>query len=419
MNLATYIANRLWNTKLQKKSIAAPVVKIAQGSIILGITVMILTISIVTGFKNEIKNKAIGFSGDVVISAYTNNNSYEQEPIATNAAFMDELQANKEIKHIQPYATKNAIIKTSNENEGIIIKGIDKSYDQTFISQYMLQGKIPVFNDSISSDSILVSNTIAKKLNAHLGDKLLTYFVSKKHTRDSSISMGYEQRVRKYSVAGIYQTGFADIDNNIVFADLKQIQRLNYWNTNQTGGFEIILKDYEKLEAQTDLINETIGQGLEAKSVKSIYPTLFSWLSLLDGNAVIIITLMIVVAVINMLSALLILILERSNTIGLLKALGAHNGFVQKVFLYQSFKMLLKGLLIGNLIGIALTLLQEHWRLIKLPPESYYVNFVPAELNLYQLAMLNLLTSTCCLIMMLLPVLIISKVTPVKSLQFK
>jgi lipoprotein-releasing system permease protein len=409
----------LWNTKLQKKSIAAPVVKIAVGSIVLGIAVMILTVSIVTGFKNEIKSKAIGFSGDVVISAYTNNNSFEQEPLNMQAPFLNELKTDKAIKHIQPFATKNAIIKTADENEGIIIKGVDNNYDWTFIKQYLLQGKIPVYGDSVSSDSILVSNTMAQKLNAKVGDKLLTYFVGKKHTEDSSVSLGYEQRVRKFTVSGIYQTGFADIDNNIVFAHIKQIQKLNYWSTTQAGGFEVELKDFATLDAQTEIINETVGQNVEAKSVKHIYPTLFSWLSLLDSNAFIIITLMILVAVINMISALLILILERSNTIGLLKALGADNGLVQKVFLFQSFKMLLQGLLIGNLIGVALTLLQQHFKLVKLAPESYYVSFVPAELHLDQLLLLNLLTVACCLVMMLLPVLIISKVTPVKSLRFK
>lgn len=409
----------MWNTKLQKKSIAAPVVKIAIGSIVLGIAVMILTVSIVTGFKNEIKNKAIGLSGDVVISAYTNNNSFEQEPISMQAPFLKELNTDKGIKHIQPFATKNAIIKTADENEGIIIKGVDSHYDWAFIKQYLLQGKIPVYQDSISSDTILVSNTMALKLNAKVGDKLLTYFVSRKHTEDSSLSLGYEQRVRKFIVGGIYQTGFTDIDNNIVFAHLKQIQKLNYWSATQAGGFEIELKDFSTLDMETEIINETVGQNVEAKSVKHIYPTLFSWLSLLDSNAVIIITLMILVAVINMISALLILILERSNTIGLLKALGANNHLVRKIFLFQSFKMLLQGLLIGNLIGIALTLLQQHFKLIKLAPESYYVSFVPAELHLNQLLLLNLLTVSCCLVMMLLPVLIISKVSPVKSLKFK
>ena len=418
-NLYTDIANKLWSSNLQKKSIAAPVVKIAVGSIVLGIAVMILTVSIVTGFKNEIKSKAVGFSGDVVINAYTNNNSFEQEPLSMQAPFLKDLQANKEIKHIQPFATKNAIIKTVDENQGIIIKGVDNTYDWTFIKQYLLQGNIPRFVDSTTSDKILISKTMSQKLNAHVGDKLLTYFVSKKQTDDSNASLGYEQRVRKFTVSGIYQTGFADVDDNIVFADLKQIQRLNYWSSNQTGGFEIELQNYNTIDSQTEIINETVGQNVEAKSIKQIYPTLFSWLSLLDSNAFIIIALMIAVAVINMISALLILILERSNTIGLLKSIGANNNLVQKIFLYQSFKMILKGLAIGNFVGITLCLLQQQFKFIKLPPESYYVSYVPVELHLNQLLFVNLVTIGSCLLMMLLPVLIISKINPVKTLRFK
>jgi len=419
LNLYTYIAQKLWQTRLQQKSIAAPVVKIAIGSISLGIAVMILTVSIITGFKNEIKSKAVGFSGDVVISAYTNNNSFEQEPLSMQAPFLKDLELNTEIKHIQAFATKNAIIKTTDENQGIIIKGVDKHYDWSFIKQYILQGSVPVYDDSLTSDKILISNTMAQKLNAHVGDKLLTYFVSRKHTNDSSASLGYEQRVRKFTLCGIYQTGFADVDDNIVFAHLKQIQRLNYWDNNQAGGFEIELKNYTEIDRQADIINETVGQNIEAKSVKQIYPTLFSWLSLLDSNAVIIIALMIAVAVINMISALLILILERSNTIGLLKSIGAGNGLVQKVFLYQSFRMLLKGLLIGNISGISICLLQQKFKFIKLPPESYYVSYVPIEIHVDLLLLVNLITVACCLLMMLFPVLIISKISPVRSLRFK
>ncbi|HTA61288.1 MAG TPA: ABC transporter permease [Bacteroidia bacterium] len=419
-NLYTDIANKLWQTKSQKKSIAAPVVKIAVGSIVLGIAVMILTVSIVTGFKNEIKSKAVGFSGDVVINAYTNNNSFEQEPLSMQAPFLKDLQGDKEIKHIQPFATKNAIIETKDENQGIIIKGVDNYYDWTFIKQYLLQGDIPLYTDTVTSDKILISKTMAQKLNARVGDKLLTYFISKKEVNDSAgEGFGYEKRVRKFIVSGVYQTGFADVDDNIVFAHLKQVQRLNYWASDQTGGFEVELKNYNAIDAQTEVINDMVGQNVEAKSVKQIYPTLFSWLSLLDSNAFIIITLMIVVAVINMISALLILILERSNTIGLLKSIGAGNGLVQKIFLYQSLRMLLKGLVIGNVAGVLICLVQQHFKFIKLPPESYYVSYVPVELHLNQILMVNLLTIGSCLVMMLLPVLIISKINPVKTLRFK
>jgi lipoprotein-releasing system permease protein len=394
-------------------------VKIATGSIAVGMAVMILTVTIVTGFKNEIRKRAIGFAGHIIIGAYTNNNSYEQEPIPMNAAFRQKLDQSPDIEHIQPFATKNAIIKTAYENQGIVLKGVDKDYHWAFISQYLVEGKVPDYGDSSNSRMILVSNTIASRLSIKPGDKLLTYFVGKKKSADSSNNGGYEQRVRKYEVCGIYQTGFADVDDHIVFASLAQIQRLNYWNNNEAGGFEIELKDFSKLDAMTEWTNDEIGQGLEARSIKDIYPTLFSWLDLLDSNAEIIIVLMIAVAVINMISALLILILERSNTIGILKALGADNGLVQRVFLFQSVRILGKGLLIGNVVGLVLAGIQMLFKLVSLNPATYYVSFVPVQFHLTGLLAINILTMLACLLMMLLPVLVISKITPARTLRFK
>ncbi len=418
MSLFSHIARKLWGTKQQNRVISAPVVKIATGSIAIGMTVMILTICIVTGFKNEIKERATGFAGHIIVNAYTNNNSFEQEPIDVKAPFLTVLGGNPDIVHIQPFATKNAIIKTAYENEGILLKGVDKNYKWDFISQYLLEGKLPAYSDSNSSQ-ILVSKTIASKLSLKTGDKLLTYFVGKKRGFDSTLNSGYEQRVRKFEVCGIYQTVFRDVDNNIDYAHLKQIQALNYWKENEAGGFEIELKDFGKLDELTEWVNEEVGQGMEARSIQGIYPTLFSWLDLLNSNAAIIIVLMISVAVINMISALLILILERSNTIGVLKALGASNGLVQKVFLYQSIRLLGIGLLIGNGLGLLLAFLQKGFKLISLNPETYYVSHVPIEVQPLDLLAINLLTVAAYLVMMMLPVLVISKITPTKTLRFK
>jgi lipoprotein-releasing system permease protein len=419
LQLFSHIARKLWGRKEQNRVISAPVVKIATASIAIGMAVMILTISIVTGFKSEIKKRAIGFAGHIIVSAYTNNNSFEQEPVSVKADFLNNLTKNPEILHVQPFATKNAIIKTAFENQGIVIKGVNKNYKWDFILQYLLEGKIPDYGDTLSASKILVSKTIASKLNLKTGDKLLTYFVGKKRNADSIQNSGYEQRVRKFEVCGIYQTGFSDVDNNIVFADIKQVQRLNYWKETDAGGFEIELKDFEKLDDMTEWVNGEAGQGLEARSVKGLYPTLFSWLDLLNSNAAIIIVLMIAVAVINMISALLILILERSNTIGILKALGGNNALVQKIFLFQSFRILSTGLLVGNIAGILLSLVQMVFKLISLNPDTYYVSFVPVELHMMDILFVNLLTIVSCLFMMLLPVLVISKITPAKTLRFK
>lgn len=417
MKLFGYIARRLWNRQQEHRVISAPVVKIATASVAVGMAVMILTLSIVTGFKNEIKKRAIGFAGHIVITAYTSNNSYEQEPIPGDAAFLATLRAHPGVAHVQPFATKNAIIKTAFENQGIILKGVDKTYRWDFISQYMLDGGIPVYGDSASVNLILISQTIATKLGVKTGDKLLTYFVGRK--RGESGDAGYEQRTRRFIVSGIYQTGFAEIDNNVVYADLRQIQRLNYWDKRQTGGFEVEIADFAQLDEMTEWVNDEVGQGLEARSVDALYPTLFSWLQLLDSNAAIIIALMIAVAVINMISALLILILERSNTIGILKALGSTNALVQRVFLFQAWRILGKGLLIGNLLGLALAFTQKTFKVVSLNPDTYYVSFVPVELPPAGLLGLNAATVVCCLLMMLLPVLVISKITPAKTLRFK
>lgn len=419
MQLFSYIASQLWQGKQKERVISAPVVKIAIGSVALGMGVMVLTISIVTGFKSEIKKRAIGFAGHIAINAYTNNNSYEQEPLAINAAFLPLLKENPEILHVQPYATKNAIIKTTFENQGIIIKGVNRDYKWDFLKQFLLEGSIPAYGDSVNSGKILISKTIAEKLGAKTGDKLLTYFVGKKKGTDSTNGNGYEQRVRKFEVSGIYQTGFSDVDNNIVYCDLMQIQKLNYWNEQQCGGFEVELKDFTKIDDMTELVNEEVGQGLQANSVKALYPTLFSWLDLLDSNAAIIIALMIAVAVINMISALLILILEKSNTIGILKALGAQNSLVQKVFLYQSLRILGYGLLIGNGTGLLLALIQTYFKPVALNPATYYVSYVPVELHLSHILLVNALTLLVCVVMMLLPVLIISKITPSRTIRFK
>ncbi|MBS1647984.1 MAG: ABC transporter permease [Bacteroidetes bacterium] len=416
--LYIHLAKRLWQASSKKKSIATPVVKIAEASIALGVCVMVLTISVITGFKNQIKSKAIGFSGDIMIQAYSNNNSLEQEPITLNKETIRKIKANANVLYIQPYAIKNAIIKTAHENQGVVLKGVGSSFNWDFLKANLVEGSVPAYNDTSVSDQMLISKSLAQKLQVRIGDKLLTYFVSRKKN-DSTLQEGYEQRVRKLTIGGIFETGFSDMDESMVYADIAQIKKLNYWSSSQQGGFEIKLKNNNDLEAETNTINEYLDQNLEAKSVKEIYSTLFSWLSLLDSNAVIIIVLMILVAVINMISALLILILERSHTIGSLKAFGADNTLIQKVFLYQSFKMLAKGLLVGNSIGLALCWLQKYFKLVTLNPQSYYVAYVPIEFSPIWLLTVNLLTVCCCFFMMLLPVLIISKINPIKTLRFK
>lgn len=419
MNIHSYISSRISASGSGKRSIARPIVRIAVGGIALGIAVMIITMAIVTGFQNEIKNKVIGFGSHISITRFTNNVSYEPEPIAEKQSFLNELKLNPAIKHIQVFATKNGIIKTTTDNEGVVIKGVDNTYDWTFMQSSLIDGKVIAFNDSSASRDMLISKSIADRLNVKTGDKLLIYFINRRAMNDSDEYIKYEQRVRDFRVSGIYETGFEELDNKTVFADIKQIKKLNYWSNDQVGGFEIELKSIDKIDQLTEEVNDVIGYEYQAQSIKQSNEGIFSWLSLMDSNAIIIITLMIAVAAINMISALLILILERTNMIGLLKALGMSNGSVRRIFMNQAIRLIAKGLIYGNIIGIALCLLQLKFHWVKLDKRVYYLDAVPVNFDLLHVVILNLGTIAVCFLMMLLPTLVITKITPVKALRFR
>ena len=418
MNFHNFISNKLFSDKRAKKSISRPIVKIAIGGIALGIAVMILALAVVTGFQNEIRNKVIGFGSHITIAKLDNNVSYEPQPIPKLQGFLMDLKADPKIKHLQVFATKSGIMKTNTDNEGLVLKGIDEDYDWTFLEKNLIAGKKISFNDSLSSKDILISKTISNKLNIKLGEKLLVYFITKKKNADSSDFIEFEQRVRDFTISGIYETGFEDLDAQTAFVDIKQLQKLNYWAPDLVGGFEIQINDLSKLNEITEQVNELIGYEYTAQNIKESNPGIFGWLDLMDSNAIIIITLMVIVAAINMISALLILILEKTNSIGLLKALGASNASVRNIFLTLAFKLIRKGLLYGNAIGISLCLIQLKWKVFGLQKESYYLDHVPINFNLIHILLLNLGTIVVCMLFMLLPTMVISKITPVKALRF-
>ena len=417
MNFHGFISDKLFSEQKKSKSISRPIVKIAVGGIALGITVMILSLSIVTGFQNEIKNKVIGVGSHVNIVKLDNNVSLEPLPISKKQPFLHELKTNTAIKTIQVFAIKNGIIKTKTENEGIVLKGIDSDFNWNYLKRNLVDGNVFEINKDSTSNSILISKNLAQKLDLKTGDKTLVYFVTKKKS-DSSDVIEYEQRLRNFKISGIYDTGFEDIDAQLAFVDIKHIQRINYWNANEVGGFEIQLTDFNNIDTETENINELIGYDLSAQNIKQTYPGIFGWLDLMDSNAVIIITLMLIVASINMISALLILMLEKTTSIGLLKALGASNFDVRKIFLNLSFKLITKGLLIGNSIGIILSFLQLKFKLVTLQKETYYLEHVPINFNLLHILLLNIGTLLVCMVFMLLPTLIINKISPIKAIRF-
>ena len=415
MNIERFIANRIIRGSDKRNQFSRPVVRTSVLGIALGLAVMILTVAVINGFQTEIQNKLIGFGSHIQVTNYDNNVSDEPQPISKQQAFLKTLIQNPEVNHVEVYATKSGIIKTKTDNEGVMLKGIGKDFDWKFISENMKSGKVFEVSDTGLSKQIVISKFLADKLELQLNDKMAIYFLTKK---PDSAQNGYEQRAKVFYISGIYETGFEDIDKRLVLIDIGQIQKLNYWSSDQIGGFEIALKDYKKIDAVGTEVNEMIGQGLIAQTVKEINPTVFSWLEMQDVNAIVVISLMILVAGINMISALLILILERTNMIGILKAIGARNSSIRTIFLYNAAYLIGKGLLFGNLLGIGIALIQKYTGVLKLNQATYYVSVVPIRITITDLVMLNTGTFLCCLLMIIIPSFIISKISPVKSIRF-
>ncbi len=421
MNVEKYIANRITNTNQGQGSISKPIVKIGILGIILGLSVMLLTISIVLGFKKEITKKVTGLAADVTISNISYGSNGEQVPIKIAKDSLNVFKKLTNIKHIQATAQKNGIVKTKTENEGVIIKGINGDYDLSYLGSYLQAGHLPKVDSSEVSSDILISESLATKLDLKLEEKFLVYFVVQHELYDSIEKVNYikfEQRSRSFKICGIYKTSFSDFDNNLTFADIRQIQKLNYWDSSMVGNYEIRVNDFEKLDEAIDQLNEHVGLNYQLVSVKDAFSNIFIWLDKLDINGVIIIVLMILVAVINMITALLILILERTNMVGMLKSLGMNNANVRKIFFYISVRLLSRGLLWGNIIGIGLCVIQYYFGIAKLDSATYYVDKVAIELNWLYYLLLNVGTITVCILMLFLPTLIITKITPIKTLRF-
>ncbi|MGB3947866.1 MAG: ABC transporter permease [Bacteroidia bacterium] len=415
MNTERFIAQRMMLGTTGNQQLSRPIVKIAVAGIALGLAVIILTVAIVTGFQNEIRNKLIGFGSHIQITNYDNNVSDEPQPIEKEQAFLNELKNNKNIKHIQPYATKSGIIKTKTDNEGVLLKGIDKNYDWQFINNNLKQGQAFTLSDTSISKDIVISKLLADKLELKLNDKMVIHFLTQK---PDSISYKLEPRVKVFYISGIYETGFEEIDSRLVLVDLRQIQKLNYWNDNQIGGIEVAINNYDKIDELGAYVYDIVGQNLNSQTVKETNPTIFSWLDLLDMNAIIVIILMIIVAGINMISALLVIILERTNMIGILKALGATNLSIQKIFLYNAAYLIGRGLLYGNVLALVIGLVQHFFGIFKLDQATYYVSVIPINLNILHIVLLNIGTLVSCLLMLIIPSFIISKITPVKAIRY-
>lgn len=390
------------------KKFTQPIIKISIAAIALGITVMIIALSIVSGFQREIRNKVIGFGGHIQITKYDSQNTYEATPIDKNQAFYPSLDTVEGIKHIQIFATKAGIIKTNEDIYGVIVKGIGSDFDWSFFNDKLKQGTPIVIDTANPNNDIIISQTIANKMNIKLHDKMFLYFIQ----TDGQL------RPKDFIVKGIYQSGLEQFDNIYVITDIAHIQKRNNWSNNLIGGFEVIIDNYNDLTKLDEFVYDHIGYDLHSVTIIDKNPDIFNWLELQDLNVMIIIILMVLVAVINIISALLILILERTNMIGILKALGMPNWNVRKVFLYNALNLIIKGLVIGNIVGIGLCLLQLQFGFLKLPEESYYVSQVPIKLDLYSIIILNICTLIVCFLMLILPSYVITKISPVKAIRF-
>jgi len=378
-------------------------------SIILSIAVMIISVAIVTGFQTEIRNKVIGFGSHIQISKFDSNESLESQPIDKKQTFYPSFDTVPGIRHIQIYATKAGIIKTEDQMEGVVLKGVGSDYDWSFFKNRMIDGNIFTVQDSIKSKDVIISKILASRLKLKTGDSLRMYFIQKDQTQPKG---------RKFHISGIYETGMEEYDRSYVIGDIAQIQSLNKWSKNQVAGFEIILNDFNDLDRMCEFVYKNIGYDLNSKNIKQMNPQIFDWLKLTDTNVVIILTLMILVAAINMISTLLILILERTNMIGTLKAMGAKNISIRKIFLYTSLNLIGKGLLWGNIVAISLCLIQQKFQIIKLSQTDYYMPYVPIHLSILPIVLLNAGTIIVCFLMLIIPSYIISKISPVKAIRF-
>lgn len=390
----------------KKAGFSRLIINLAITAVCVSVMVMILAAAIVKGYQNEVRNKLVGFNAPLQITHLDLNNSFESLPIQRDT-ILEHLCAKREgVQYIQIYATKAGIIKTDKAFEGIVLKGVDPKFNWKFIEQHLKEGVLPNINDSVSSQEILISAITAKRLNFKLGDPLYIYFIQN------------PPRVRKLKIAGIFDTGMGELDQLYAFVDIRQVQKLNNWAPEEISGYEIGLNQFADIENKRIELSEITPFNMGLSSIVDLYPALFEWLQLLDLNVIIILFLMAAVAAINMVTALLILILERTQMIGLMKAMGAADHQIFEIFLWMATQIIVKGLLFGNLLGIGLALLQRYFGFVKLDQKSYYLNKVPIELVATDIIYINAFGFFICLLILLLPVRIISKVQPIKSIQF-
>jgi lipoprotein-releasing system permease protein len=404
------ISRRMTAQTAASGRISRPIVRVAVGGIAIGLAVMLLALAVMNGFQGEIRKKVTGFGSHIQITGYDSNESLEADSMSRFQPSVDALKQQSNIRHIQVYATKAGLVKAGDQLSGVVLKGIDRDFDWSFFKQNLREGNIinlPADSDS-SSTEVLISRFIAKRLKLNVGDKFRMYFLRESETRQ-----------RAFKVAGIYETGLTDgFDDRFIICDIRQVQKLNNWSRNAIAGFEVLVNDFDKLDETTEIVRSEIEVNLYAESIRELTPQIFSWLDVLDVNALIIIGLMLFVSMINMISALLILILDRTSMIGILKAMGAADRQIMRVFLLHASKLIALGMLIGNILGLGLCVLQKQFGIAKLDEASYYLSSVPVQIEWWQVFVVNAVTFVLCQLALLLPALVVSRISPVKAIRF-
>ena len=410
MNLQHFIARRLINAKEHKSSISAPIIKIAIAAVAIGMLMMIVSVAAGMGLQQKIREKVSAFNGHVSITNFDDNQSeVSVNPIDIKQEFYPKFKTIDGISHIQAVASKAGIIRTEDAFEGIVFKGVGKDYRWKNIDEYIIQGKKPNLSEDLNSE-VLISQYLADRLQLKLGDKFNTFFMKDQNNQRPNL--------RVFSIVGIFNSGLKEFDGTYIIGDIRHVQRINKWQPNQIGSFEVFIDDFANIDSKSKEIYAEIGSTLDTQSITAKYSFIFEWLKLFDFNIILIIGIMILVATINMAVALLVLILERTRMIGILKALGGNNAFIRKIFLYNAFYLIIRGLFWGNLIGIGLILIQQYTGVVTLNPENYYVNEAPVLINWWIIGALNIGTMFFCLIILLVPSYIITKISPVQAIRF-
>jgi lipoprotein-releasing system permease protein len=415
LNLPLFIARRIYGTEDARRQVSRPAIRIATLGVAIGVAVMIITVCVVLGFKHTIRDKVVGFGSHIQIQNFMSQQTASPAPISISDSLLNQLRQMPGVRHVECYALTQGILKTDNDFLGVGFKGIGSDYDLTFLKKHLVEGEMPVFSSDKSNNHLLISRMMADKLRLKAGDRIYAYFIAEDNVR-----------ARKFTIKGIYETHMNQFDQSICFTDLPTSVKLNSWEPDQCSGAEVLVEDFDRLEETAQYIVKDVnrktdryGEIITSQTIYEAYPHVFQWLSLLDINVWIIFALMVAVAGFTMVSGLLIIILERTQMIGILKALGMRNSTVRHTFLWFAVFIIGRGLILGNIIGLGLVLLQQYTGIIHLDPASYYVDTAPMELNIPVILLLNVATLLICVFVLIAPSYLVSHIHPARSMRYE